>query len=94
MLDDATTASIRGLGQVVPPVPLPGADVLTGPEVVWADLQLPPHVGAAFFDTAPEHLASATATVYASTGHVNVERGTIRVTAQVLAPIATPTAGA
>lgn len=96
VLDDATTASVRVLGYVVPPVPLPGPDVLTDPEFVWPDLDLPLH-GAAFFDTAPEHLAAALSTVYACTGQVNVGRGTIHVTARTLAPTPaepTPAAGA
>jgi hypothetical protein len=90
--DDRVVASLRFLGYVVPPIPMPELPVLLSPEFVWPDLDLPMH-GAAFFEDTSEEMSAATATVYgARDGAVNLGARTLRLEAVSLAP--TRSAGA
>jgi hypothetical protein len=79
-------ASLRFLGYVVPPIPMPELAVLLSPDFTWPDLDLPMH-GAAFFEATSEKMPGAMATVYgASDGAVNLAAGTLRLACVSLAP--------
>ncbi len=83
---DRIVASLRFVGYVVPPIPMPELPTLLSPDFEWPDIDLPMH-GAAFFDATSEELPAATATVYgATTGAVNLAARTLRLAAASLAP--------
>ena len=83
---DRVVASLRFVGYVVPPIPMPELPTLLSPDFEWPDIDLPMH-GAAFFDATSEELPTATATVYgATTGAVNLAARTLRLAAASLAP--------
>jgi hypothetical protein len=83
---DRVVASLRFVGYVVPPIPMPELPTLLSPGFEWPDIDLPMH-GAAFFDATSKELPAATATVYgASTGAVNLAAHTLRLAAVSLAP--------
>jgi hypothetical protein len=83
---DRVVASLRFVGYVVPPIPMPELPTLLSPDFEWPDIDLPMH-GAAFFDATSEDLPAATATVYgATTGAVNLAARTLRLAAASLAP--------
>jgi len=46
---DRVVASLRFVGYVVPPIPMPALPTLLSPDFEWPDIDLPMH-GAAFFD--------------------------------------------
>ena len=79
--DGATVfATLRVMGYIVPPDPMPPLEVLASPGFEWPDAEIPIH-GASFWETADPAFAAAAATVYAWSGTVNVAAGTIRVSA-------------
>jgi hypothetical protein len=83
---DRVVASLRFVGYVVPPIPMPELPTLLSPDFEWPDIDLPMH-GAAFFDATSEELPAATATVYGATaGAVNLAARTLRLEAASLAP--------
>jgi hypothetical protein len=83
---DRVVASLRFIGYVVPPIPMPELPTLLSPDFEWPDIDLLMH-GAAFFDATSEELPAATATVYgATTGAVNLAARTLRLAAASLAP--------